>query len=126
MGGDLGQRHENKIPTVHPGMGNDKTGGLDDRLSRKKNVDIDDSGAAIFSRNPFHGFFNGLNPIQKLQGFERGIDFENLIEKPGLISKIDRFGSINRGSSEDLDAVFRQHSGCRRQVLPLPAEVAAH
>lgn len=126
MGSDLGQGHENKIPTVHPRMRNDESWGFDDRLPRKKNIDINDPGAAIFARDPFHGFFNGLNPIQKFQGLERGFDFENLIEKPGLIPKIDRFGPIDRGGPKDFDAVFYQHSRRRRQVLPLPAEITAH
>jgi hypothetical protein len=54
FGGDLAQRHEDKIPQVEPGMRDDEVRGLNDQFPGEQDVDVDCPRALADRRDPLH------------------------------------------------------------------------
>jgi hypothetical protein len=125
FGGDLAQRHEDKIPQVEPGMRNDEVRRIDDKIPGKKDVDVDRPRALVDRRDTLHFGLYGFRQTEERLGFEIGSDLEDLIEEPGLVRAIHGLGLVDGRSPELFDAFAGEKTAGPSEVGRAPSQIAA-
>ena len=87
---------QHKPALRHPRMRYFQARGVNDDAAKQHNIEIDDPWAARDQTPAAHLLFNLEQAGQQLAREQGRFRFHHLIEKPGLVEKLARFGFVNR------------------------------
>ena len=100
-GSDFCQRFQHETPFLHSRVRDAQAPGVDDRISKQQNVDVDAARAFFLGARSSHLLLDLENRFDELLRRFLGIEFDCAIQEPGLSGEFDRFGFVERGNLED-------------------------
>ena len=93
-------------------MGYGQAGSINNGTTVEEYVDVDGTRPLCDQALSAHGAFDALNAGEQLAWEQTCLDFDNHVEKPGLIEELARFRFVDGGSAEDGEvAVLEEAQG---------------
>ncbi len=100
VGGDLDEGFEDEGAFVHPGMGDDKVGLVDNAVAVQKEVEVERPGAPVFVSAAAETVLDDLEGAEESAGGEAGFDPGDGVEEAGLVGLADG-GGIEEGADAE-------------------------
>ncbi len=98
---DVGQGHQREAALGQEGVRKFQVGKINDFVSEKQQVDVDEPRAPLFAAHPAQAFFDGLGGFEQSKRRERGVNFHGLVEKRGLVGEAPGGGFVQRGGFQN-------------------------